>query len=128
MHLDIASKAARSLPADDPPPGGPFGRSLLHVDSAVLNEGEDGSIPGTWRLMRAVRPFVVGSGKLGTPCERMQSANLMPCAARFEALLGALGRELDEPHAVSASRQAQAATMLGTQPGVDLERCSWTPA
>lgn len=68
-------------------------------------------------MMRAMRPLVVGSGKPGTPCERMQSENIIPVVVRVETCLpGVLGRELDEPHAVIASRQAQAATIIGMEP------------
>jgi hypothetical protein len=68
MHLEIATRAARSLALDDCcSPGAPFGRSSLHVDSAARNEGEDGLIPGVLRLTREMRPVVVGSGYFGTP-------------------------------------------------------------
>lgn len=42
MQPAIARTAARSVAEDDPPPGGPFGRSLLHVDWAASNEGKPG--------------------------------------------------------------------------------------
>ena len=68
MHLEIATRAARSLALDDCcSPGAPFGRSLLHVDSAAWNKAEDGLSPGVLRLTREMRPVVVGSGYFGTP-------------------------------------------------------------
>jgi hypothetical protein len=56
-------------------------------------------------------PEVVGSGKFGTPCERMHEANLMPCAVRFEALF--LGG-LEEPQPATAAMQQTTATTIGS--------------
>jgi hypothetical protein len=58
----------------------------------------------------------------------MQSANSMPPARGFEALLDALGREFDEPHAVIASRHTYAATMIEKQPAMNPKRSSRTLA
>jgi hypothetical protein len=48
----------------------------------------------------------LGSGKLGTPCLRMQSAYLIPCEAPL--LAAALGLP-EDPHAASATAQTSAA-------------------
>jgi hypothetical protein len=49
------------------------------------------------RLKVMLPPEVFGSGKFGTPCERMHDANLIPAAARLEALLLGLLGLLDDP-------------------------------
>lgn len=66
-------------------------------------------------------------GKLGTPSERIQSENSMPSVCRLEALLGALGRELDESHAAIASTHAHIAVITGTQPAMGPKCCSRNP-
>jgi hypothetical protein len=55
---------------------------------------------------RLTPPFGLGSGKLGTPCLRMQSAYLIPCEAPL--LAAALGLP-EDPHAASATAQTSAA-------------------
>ena len=90
----------------------PFGRSDLHVFIADLNAG-----PFTWTPFTDVLSGVcwtrrlswppLGSGKLGTPCERMHRANFNPCAlltaAFFAPVDAALSElELDEPQPATA--------------------------
>src|ERR1700739_920147 len=62
--------------ADGAAGGGAFtGSRCRQAVWAVLNAGEDGSIPGTFWKLRS-------SGKFGTPCERMQRAKFrMSCWA-----------------------------------------------
>jgi hypothetical protein len=55
-----------------------------------------------------VAPFDVGSGKFGTPCERMQVANLSPAVAPLEAALFGLA---EDPHA--ATNMAQPTATIG---------------
>jgi hypothetical protein len=52
-------------------------------------------------------PFVPGSGKVGRPCARMQSAYFSACVSADPELLG-LG---EEPHAASATAQAASAAV-----------------
>ena len=49
--------------------------SDLHALRAVLNAGELSS-----NLLRSNPPWLLGSGKLGSPCERMQRATLTSAA------------------------------------------------
>ena len=49
----------------------PFGENFLHAFCARVNDGDCGLTPFSVTL-----PFAFGSGKLGTPCERMHDANL----------------------------------------------------
>jgi hypothetical protein len=70
---------------------------------ADWNAGDRGLIPeGIW-----MPPPGPGSGKLGTPCARMQSANLIPAALPLEP---DEPPELPEdPHAASITVQPAAA-------------------
>jgi len=49
-----------------------------------------------------------GSGKFGTPCKRMQSANLIPAGSPFEP--DPLFDLPEDPHAVSATAQPAVAS------------------
>jgi hypothetical protein len=53
------------------------GSRSLQAVCAALNAGEAELIPGALRLNPP--PVGVGSGKLETPCERMQRAKFSPC-------------------------------------------------
>ena len=94
--------------ADGAAGGGAFtGSRCRQAVWAVLNAGEDGSIPGTFWKLRS-------SGKFDTPCERMQRAKFsVPCWAWawfglvWPPELGELG-EL-EPHAAMTVEAAIAA-------------------
>ena len=56
------------------PRGGPLpGSSLWHCACAALNAGENGLMFEPWAML--MPPPALGSGKLGTPCERMHSEN-----------------------------------------------------
>ncbi len=78
MHSEIFSIASFACADGGPVGGPPPGSSLRHFACAALNAGDDGSIPefdGIW-----MPPPPVGSGKFGTPFERMHSANLTNAA------------------------------------------------
>ena len=60
-------------------------------------------------------PEVLGSGKFLMPCERTHDANLIPAAARFEALLLGLLGLLDDPQPAITSPPDTTATTIGTR-------------
>ena len=72
MHSDvctICSFCCSLAPDGGPPPGSSF----WHRACAILNEGANGlMLEPAASLMP---PPALGSGKLGTPCERMHSEN-----------------------------------------------------
>jgi len=80
MHAENASIAFRRL-SDRACGVPPFGRSDLHACIADWNAGPLTLTPLTCVLpliawtFSTPPPFVVGSGKLRTPCERMHDAN-----------------------------------------------------
>ena len=81
------------------------GSRFLQAVSAVRNAGEDELIPGALRANAP--PLGVGSGKLGTPCERMQRAKLSPCCWASDWL--ALELELPERSELGGELEPQAA-------------------
>lgn len=115
MHLDIASIASFWVSEACPWTGPPFGNSFEHADWADWKAGDWGLIPepiGNWRP-----PPPPGSGKLGTPCERMHCANLIPALPLEADWLFDLP---DDPHAFSATAQptARAAARARCRPGL----------
>ena len=79
---------------------------LEHAFWADWNAGDWGSIPEPELIW--IPPPGPGSGKFGTPWERMQSENLIPAASPCE-----LEPVLDfpeDPHAVSSTAQLTAAS------------------
>lgn len=89
------------------------GSRLLQAAKAVLNAGDDELIPGT--LLKLTAPVALGSGKFGTPWERMHRLKLSPggaapvwleleppAPARVELLRD------PEPHAASTTPAASA--------------------
>jgi hypothetical protein len=108
--------------ADGGSDGGRFtGSKSLQAACAAAKAGEDELIPGTLRL-KPVRPEV-GSGKLDTPCERMQRAKLSPsrCASAGVGFERAPAAELElrgelEPHAASTA-PARIAAMIAQSRG-----------
>ena len=104
MHR--ASSSILTLSASDAgagPPPGP-GSRVEHLFWADWNAGACGLIPAPiW-----TPPPGPGSGKFGTPCERMQSAYLMPADSLLE-LEVPLGVP-DDPHPASTIVQLAAAT------------------
>lgn len=61
---------------------------------------------------RTVMPSAFGSGKFGTPCERMQSAYLIACETLLEAEM--LGLCEEDPHAVIPTAQVTAVAATRT--------------
>jgi len=57
-------------------------------------------------------PFVVGSGKFATPCERMHSANLSAAASGIE--LAGVVDLVDDPQAAIAIAHVTAASLIST--------------
>jgi hypothetical protein len=114
MHSEIASIRAL-LAADGFTEPGPLpGRNLPHTVWAATNDGDAGLIPELLlRLMWTPPLEVVGSGKFGTPRERMQSAYLIPAAAGFDALLLALLGLFDDPQPAITSTPDTTATAIG---------------
>ena len=71
----------------------PLGRRLAHVPCAAWKAGAAGLMPDG----RLTLPFGLRSGKLGTPCARMQSEYLTPAGETpIPDLAGGL---LEDPHA-----------------------------
>src|SRR6202042_130744 len=94
----------------------------LHTFASCLNVGERGSIvlgiamtARGDRIPSSSRPGLdgselTGSGKPVTPCERMQSANLIPWATPpSSAVVCGL---LEDPHAAIVTRHAVAARVI----------------
>ena len=105
MHCASLSIASLRVSDAGPLPGPPPGISFEHAFWADWNAGDWGFIPEPGVILMAP-PEPAGSGKFGTPCERMQSANLIPALPPLErdALLGLP----DEPQAATADKQAAA--------------------
>jgi hypothetical protein len=61
-------------------------------------------------------PPGVGSGKFGTPCERMQLANATPEPPAAAASFGLL----DDPHAATARTQLSAVSAVMKRLGIDV--------
>src|SRR5580658_5455108 len=84
-----------------PPPGWNF----LHFACAALKAGERGSIPASRRKRKP--PLALGSGKLGTPPERMHLTNASSAACGELAPAGAAARSPLAPRdPVFAARRA----------------------
>jgi hypothetical protein len=78
---------------------------------AAPNAGEDEAMNS-----KAPPAEKVGSGKFGTRCERMQSANLGPATEPLDALLLALSGLLEALlQAASTSTPATRRTAIGTR-------------
>jgi hypothetical protein len=115
MHSEIASICALVAADGFPDPGPPPGKSLPHAFWAAWNDGDAGLIPELRLMLKPTpTPEVFGSGKFGTPCERMHDANLIPAAARLEALLLGLVGLLDDPQPAITSTPDTTATAIGT--------------
>lgn len=83
--------------------GPPPGSSLRQFACAALKKGANGFIPGpSW-----IAPPALGSGKFGTPCERMHWLNAKNAPSRLELL--AL---LDDPQAVTVRAQPTAMSAI----------------
>jgi hypothetical protein len=116
MHSEIASICALVAADGFPDPGPPPPRSLPHAFWAAWHDGDAGLIPDLLLMLKPTPPpEVLGSGKFGTPCERMRDANLIPPPARFEALLMGLLGLLDDPQPAITSTPGTTATAIGTR-------------
>jgi hypothetical protein len=105
--------------------GGCFtGSRILHRVRAALNAGDEALIPGT--LVKLIPPLGLGSGKFGTPWERMQRLKLRPSWAASvwlglePAAPARLLRRDPEPHAPipAPASSAAAADASGRTTGV----------
>jgi hypothetical protein len=76
-----------------------------------LNAGENGLTPELGLIWTP--PPELGSGKFGTPCDRMQLANASP-----EPRAAGLGL-LDDPHPATASPQLRAVSAITYRLGID---------
>jgi hypothetical protein len=90
-----------------------FGKYDLHACRAALNAGDCGSSPVP---VRSMPPLVLGSGKVGTPWERMHldsfSAGLGPAGLLFALFVTVpLGAPMD-PHAASATQHPATLTAV----------------
>src|ERR1039458_4934613 len=92
--------------ASGDPLGRPPGCSLLHVCSADTNAGACSLIPEP-----GPPTGEPGSGKFGTPCERMQSANSSASVSPLPVPAALLAPPAD-PHAATASMQLTAASAI----------------
>jgi len=123
MHSDVLSSCAWACADGGPEPGRPPGSSFPQFFWADWKDGEAGLTPDPIWILKAP-PLPLGSGKFATPCDRMQSANLIPCEAALEAE-AALFEEaepdvLEEPHAAIATPQTSAGSARGRRcPVVD---------
>ena len=105
-----------------PEPGGPFGSRLWHECAADWNAG-DCMVLG--EPIRTVWPLTFGSGKFGTPCERMHLENATPdstaLAADAEVLAPPVGLDELPPHpATSTPLRSAAAVSRRARGGVSL--------
>jgi hypothetical protein len=110
MHRASLTSSSLCL-SEDAALGPPPGSSFWHAFCAAWNAGEKGLMPEPWLIW--ILPFALGSGKFGTPCARMQFANLIPAAWLLE--LGALLELCEAPHAVSATTEPVAASATKTR-------------
>jgi hypothetical protein len=113
MHSEVASIALMSWAEGFRfRPGPPPGNSLLQADWADWKAGDCGLIPGpSW-----MPPPEPGSGKFGTPCARMQSANLIPREANEGVEPLEAFESLEEPQAPMASAQPTATSVIDRAP------------
>jgi hypothetical protein len=83
MHSASFTIASLRLSCAGPLAGPPPGNSFEQAFWADWNAGDWGLIPELELIW--IPPPAPGSGKLGTPCKRMQSANWIPMPPPFEA-------------------------------------------
>lgn len=102
MHSAVLSIASFALSEGAAWEGPPPGSSLRHADCAPWKAGDRGLIPEPGVML--IPPPGLGSGKLGIPCERMQSANFRPS----EDPAASLGRPA-APQAATAAVQLRTA-------------------
>ena len=105
MHFASLSSSSFRLSDNDPGPL-PLGSSLAHVFWADRNAGACGLI----QLGMTLGPPGLGSGKFGTPCERMHSA----CLSAGPPLSAALLDLPEDPQAAIARPQLTAISAIET--------------
>lgn len=115
MHLETASIACTACLDGGPLGGPPPGNSFWHCDWAALNAGENGLMPELELML--IPPPEPGSGKFGTPCDRMHWENARK-SPELEAVFFGL---LDDPQALMARAQAMATseTKMAMRLGID---------
>jgi len=109
MHCARCSNASLRVSDVPPLPGPPPGSKLPQLFCAAWKAGEAGLIPELELIW--MPPPELGSGKFGTPCDRMQSEYLIPIACPFEddVVLGLL----EDPQAASASAHPRPTAAVG---------------
>ena len=120
IHADTASIRACACEDGGSEPGGPFGSRRWHACAADWNAGDSTVL---CEPIRTVWPLTVGSGKFGTPCERMHLENATPdstaLAVDAEVLAPPVGLLERPPHPVTSTalRRAAAVSRRGSRPG-----------
>jgi hypothetical protein len=121
IHADTSSIRACACPDGGPELGGPFGSRLWHECAAAWKAG-DRTMLG--EPIRTVWPVTFGSGKFGTPCERMHLANATPDSTALvvdaEVLAPAGLFELPPHPATSTPLRSAAAVSSRARGGVSL--------
>ena len=107
MHCAFASAARLWLSEAGDPLGSGLWVSLSHFCPADWTAG-------AWVLIGEPWPptGLPGSGKLGTPCDRMQSANLSASVSPLPVAAALLGLS-ENPHALSARTQLTLTSAAG---------------
>src|ERR1700733_13435183 len=100
IHFVAATSCTRSRSDNVCGAIGP-GSRLVHIWRAAIYAGERALIVDAM----SKPPPALGSGKFGTPCERMHEANLRPCRPGRTPLPWC---ELEEPEPAIATRQLPA--------------------
>jgi hypothetical protein len=104
MHADTASIRDCACGDGGSWPGGPFGSRLWHECAADRNAGVCKVLA---EPIRTVWPLTFGSGKFGTPCERMDLENATPdstaLAADAEVLAPPVGLAELPPHPATSA-------------------------
>jgi hypothetical protein len=121
IHADTASIRACACPDGGSDLGGPFGSRRWHECAADWNTG-DCTVLG--EPIRTVWPLTFGSGKFGTPCERMHLVNASPdstALADAEVLARSVGPVELPPHpATSTPLRSAVAVSSRARDGVSL--------
>jgi hypothetical protein len=122
MHLAHVRAWAIAAADDDREGANAPGNRFWHADWAALNAGESGLTPGM--SLRTTRvwgpetcawkgPEALGSGKFGTPCDRMQRENGTPLVARPGVLLLVVLGLPEPPQAAITSTPETTRTAIG---------------
>jgi hypothetical protein len=122
IHADTVSIRACACPDGGSGPGGPFGSRRWQECAADWNAGD-------WMVLgepiRTAWPLTFGSGKFGTPCERMHLENATPdstaLAADADVLVLPVGLVELPPHpATSTPLRSAAAVSSRARGGVSI--------